>query len=442
MQSLHSTDPDRHSPAEQNLMQAQQHFEAGELQDCLRSLIFGFSKDVNYLPLYQLAAECLGAMGAGEEQALFQAACTNNSDPEVFNKLGEYYFAAEHYALAAVFFEKRIDLDSGNAEAIHNLAICYARQFQVDKALELMETLRSCDFWDYYFLNKCKILNGRTEGVGETIHDLETVLNDHPDPSETLVPRMKLTELQEMLNRFNTVRSIPKHIREWHYIQYGSVILDYFDSNNDFVAGGRFVAATGSYESIRAVAGKLKLLIEALSVPVDAVASLEDRDSEITGRLLSKILAVPYCTYDPDARSENTLIVAADSSLFEPYDVLSTIHDGQLVFALNHNWLDNAMVNPDIIGFMSQAYRFPWNGGGLRLTDPDNWTFEETLPDNRDPAAVAETIFHSETETEGFTDHLQFFLEHREYLKGIGRFSGPHRYNFMIESPVPGSYFC
>jgi hypothetical protein len=36
---------------------------------------------------------------------------------------------------------------------------------------------------------------------------------------------------------------------------------------------------------------------------------------------------------------------------------------------------------------------------------------------------------------------FSFYRQRRDHLKGIGMRSNNQRYNFMIESPVPGSYF-
>jgi hypothetical protein len=124
------------------------------------------------------------------------------------------------------------------------------------------------------------------------------------------------------------------------------------------------------------------------------------------------------------------------------YQELGTIRNGQIVFSLNHSWLDAAAVTPDIIGFMTQTYVFPWNGGGFKLTDPEQGTLEETQPDSRQPEEIAADIFNAESEEPEADPHLEFYASRRDYLKGIGSEAGSSRYVFMIESPVPGSYFA
>ncbi|WPV67001.1 hypothetical protein [Chitinophaga sp. LS1] len=178
-----------------------------------------------------------------------------------------------------------------------------------------------------------------------------------------------------------------------------------------------------------------------LSISFLSVVSLPDRDSEIVGRVLAKELGIGFGLYDPQKLNQDCLIVSADSSYFQDYEQLNGINNNQVVFSANHSWLDNAIVSPDIIGFMTQTYSFPWSGGGMRVTDVESGKIEKIPPDNRSAEEIAMDIFNIKQEPEDIDKHLEFYLEHKQYLKGIGNSSGDKRYNFMIESPVPGSYF-
>lgn len=360
------------SPAKEDLQKAKNHFDNGEFQECLRTLIWGFRKDVNYKLLYQLAADSLGKLNAIDEQRLFAAVCENQNDPSAYNSLGDFYFSVGHYDLAQVFYEKTIQLNPHNSEAHHDLAICYARRFQINKAIDVLVNYGANDFWNLYFLNKCKILGKKLDGVQQSVNNLQVFLDQQPNQEDVIIPGMKVAELQETLQRFNSVKDIQTHIRDWQFIQYGGVVLDYFDDNEDYVAGGRYVASWGSHESIKKLADKLKQFANKLSISFLSVVSLPDRDSEIVGRILAKEFGIGFGLYDPTKPNLDCLIVSADSSYFQDYEELNEINNNQVVFSANHSWLDNAMVTPDIIGFMTQAYSFPWSGGGMRVTDVES----------------------------------------------------------------------
>ncbi|WPV67002.1 tetratricopeptide repeat protein [Chitinophaga sp. LS1] len=249
---------DDNSLAKEDLQKAKEHFDKGEFQECLRVLTWGFRKDVNYKLLYQLASDTLGKLNASDEQKLFAAVCKKQNDSRAYNNLGNFYFSVGHYDLAQVFYEKTIQLNPNNAEAPHDLAICYARRFQINKAIDVLVNSNSNDFWNLYFLNKCKILDKKTGGVQQSLNDLQVFLDQQPNQEDVIIPRMKIAELQETLQRFNSVKDIQTHIRDWQFIQYGGVVLDYFENNEDYVAGGRYVASWGSNESIKTLANKVK----------------------------------------------------------------------------------------------------------------------------------------------------------------------------------------
>lgn len=434
---------DDNSPAKEDLTKAKEHFDKGEFQETLRTLIWGFIKDVNCKPLYKLAADSLGKLNAHDEQQLFEAINKNINDSNAFHNIGNFYFSVGHYDLAQTFYKKTLQLNPNNEEVPHDLAISYARRFQVGKAVEVLTNSKSNDFWNLYFLNKCKILDKRVEGVQEAINDLQSFLDGQPNQDDVVIPKMKVSELKETLQRFNTISQIQTHIRDWQFIQYGGAVLDYFEDgeDGDYVAGGRYVASWGSNESIKTIANKLKQFADKLSISFQGVVSLSDRDSEIIGRLFAKEFGVSFNFYDPTNTNQGCLIVSSDSSLFAEHEELNTIQNGQVVFSANHNWLDSSIVSPDIIGFMTQTYSFPWTGGSMRVIDMESRNIQRIPPDNRSAEEIATDIFNIQQQQEDISKHLEFYAQRKNYLKGIGKQTNNNRYNFMIESPVPGSYF-
>lgn len=434
---------DDNSPAKEDLTKAKEYFDKGEFQETLRILAWGFKKDVNYKPLYKLAADSLEKLNASDEQKLFEAINKNINDSIAFNQLGDFYFSVGHYDLAQTFYEKTLQLNPKNEEASHDLAISYARRFQIGRAVEVLTNAKSNDFWNLYFLNKCKILDKKVDGVQEAINNLQNFLDEQPNQDDIAIPKMKVIELQETLQRFNTIPEIQIHIRDWQFIQYGGVVLDYFEDGEegDYVAGGRYVASWGSNESIKTVINKLKQFADKLSISFQGIVSLNDRDSEIIGRLLAKEFDVAFNFYEPTNPNQGCLIVSSDSSHFTEHEELNTIKNGQIVFSANHNWLDSSVVSPDIIGFMTQTYSFPWSGGGMRVIDMDSRNIERIPPDNRSAEEIATDIFNIQQQQEDLSKHLEFYAERKDFLKGVGKQTNKNRYNFMIESPVPGSYF-
>lgn len=428
------------SPAQPSLTRAQEQYDQGEYENALSTLIQGFREDVNHQPLYRLAGDCLEKLGGSEEKSLFDHALAHFSDPDTFYDLGAHFLKAGHYPLAAPFFEKALALKPGDINTAHDLALSYARRFRIADAVKTLNGVNAGkDFWVFYFLTKCRLLNGDTQHIRQSIDSLENAVNNIAGKPGADTARLKVEELKEILSRYETIPNPAQHIRDWQFIQYGSIILDYFDNEDDYVAGGRYVASWGTRETIRAITERLKLLLRHLGVTISTVQSLQDRDSEILGRLIALELDTGFSFYEPGYAAVQSLLVAGDTAGFNDYEELNSIREGQLLFALNQNWLQSAYINPDICGFMTQYYSFPWNGGGLRMKE-DGET-EQTAPDERPAEEIARDLYGLTAEQTDTEDLFSFYQQRAHLLKGIGTKTAPYRYNFMIESPVPGSYF-
>ena len=430
------------SEAKPEYEKALAHFQEGAYQEALKSLRFGFQKDSSYPALYQLSADCLRALGGEEEALLFEHVLKHFKDANAFYQLGVHFLQVDQYDLATPFLEKSLALNPQLGEVAHDLAIVYSRRFRIQDALEVLE--KSPDFqsfWDYWFWCKLRIMAEQTEGLEANLQELEQMLVQHPNKEEVIFPYQKLAEVREMLLRFQHIGKPEKNIQDWHFIQYGAMLLDFFEEPEQYVAGGRYVALWGSHETIKVIAERLKHYLDKLNIQFEKVYYLPDRNSEIIGRAIALEFGLESSVYEQET-SEQVLFVSANSTDFDPYyDQLCKIKNGQVVFALNHSWLTASRICPDISGLMSQAYFFPWDGGGIRIVDAEKGLSERTEPDHRPAEEIAQSIFEEEVKVEIDQDSLNFYLQHQQYLKAGGSKVNDDRFNFMIESPIHGSYF-
>jgi hypothetical protein len=424
------------SPAKEHLDRAQELYDNGKYAEALRALTWGFIKDVDYMPLYKLAVASLAKLEAEDERQLFDAVLNHPGEFKSYNDMGNHFSNARHYTLAQPFLGRAHELNERNVDTAHELAIAYARTFQIGRAVDVLTSVNyRRDLWATYFMYRCRILDGSLDGLDESIQEAIDHLQTLEASEEAEIAKLKFNELKEMLVRYSSVEDPRTHIRDWHYIQYGGMILDYFDDMDDYVAGGRYVAAWGSNESIKTIAHALKLTLNELSIAVTNVMALDHRDSEIVGRVIASELNAGFSLYSTNQPGMPGLVVVSDSRYLNDHPYLETIRPGQMIFALNHCWLDTANISPDIIGLMSQAYYLPWDKG-IRFAGEG-----EIDADNRSAEEIASDISRSEVQSQGADDLLSFYREHRPYLKGIGEQSGSNRHNFTIESPVAGSFF-
>lgn len=430
------------SPAEEALNRSKELFKEKNYGGSLGALIEGFRQDVNYAPLYEMAIKNLDAQGAEEESQLFRQALLYPQRFESYRNLGGHFIEVGHYPLAEPFLRKALDLQPTDVDTAHDLALAYARRFQVGKAEEvLLQVDTTGDFWALYFFTKCKILNGNLDKTEEQIQTLDAMLDSVAEDQNALAARKRVDELKEIRQRYLQVADPQRHIRDWQFIQYGGAILDYYDDPERYVAGGRYVASWGSGESIKALAVQLKAFLQHLGIHPREIKMMDERNSQIVGRVIGKELALNCSVYNAEDTHADCLIVASDSSLYNPHGELATIKNGQILFALNHDWLESSFITPEIIGFMSQSYYYPWSGDGFTV-NPETQKMDRKPEDTRDVETIADEIYHLEPSEE--KDHealFDFYRERKDWLKGIGSRSNNHRYHFMVETPVPGSYF-
>jgi len=430
------------SEALEDYNKANSLFESGDFQESLKTLSWGFQKDVNFKPLYELAEKCLLKLGGQDEANLFKNARKSFISFQSFNNLGLHFFNEGHYDLALPFLKKAVQIDSTRSDTVHDLAIVYARRFNINEAIKVLENNKpESDFWNYWFLTKLRILDNQTDGVQNDINELFSVLNNEPDKESVAIPIQKVNEVKETFDRLSVVGKPDNHIRDWHFIQYGNVILDFFEDSEEYIAGGRYVASWGSNEWIKEIASKLSNYLNELDKTFERVLYLNDRNSKILGLVIGNELNIEAKEYKNEIDTENSLIIGANSIDFDGMDELQKIQPGQLLFALNHFWLDSAQISPDICGFMTQTYSFPWDGGGIRIIDAEKGETEKIPTDTREESLIAKDINKLVSDASIKEEDLDFYIKNKEYLKGIGTKVNDNRYNFMIESPIAGSYF-
>lgn len=431
------------SPAEEYLKLAQEKYTEQDYQAALSNLRWGFVKDNSHKPLYKLALDILKQLDATDEKKLFENALLNFSDFQPFFDLGYHFIDVGGYEMAQPFLERALSINPQNTDAAYELSLAYTSRFNVQKGLEVLSKVDlSQDFWATYRFHLCKLWNNQVDDIQDFISEAQAWLKSHEDNEDTQFVWEKIEELDEALMRYNLINDLQPHIRDWHFVQYGTAILDYFEESDQYVAGGRYVALWGSMESVRGILEVLKILLQKMHRNPTKIISMQDRDSEIIAIAMSKLLDIPFeFLNEANLSEENTLIIAGDNENFNGFEQIIPLQKEQTVFSLYLNWLVGAMISPDIAGFMAQTYFFPWQGGNFRVVDTASQKIEKTLPDTRSAEEIADDLVIAEPEmSQVFNETLDFYEKFITYLKGREN-GGKKRLSFAVDSPVPGSYF-
>ena len=436
------------SPANEDLEMAKKAYDENDFEKALRYLIFGFEKDNANKLLYDLTMKCLDELGAEDEVELFNNAIKNFKDGSEFYNLGYYYVSNGSYRLAIPFLQRANKLLPQDNDIALELAIALTAHYRPREAQEILEKLEDAgEFWVAYQYLWCSLLLNKRKGIKEFIAFAEKQFNadqgqDEDEIEEYTIALDKLQQCYDRLCLMDNLKNKPQSpIQQWQFVQYGGAILDYFEETT--VAGGRYVALVGQYSRVHLILKKLVSMLDGLNRKPLMVISLEDRNSVILGKTLSRMLNVEFQLIDEENIGYNDgLIVASSANEFcycEDID-FSGITKNQTVFAFNLNWLSDCCTAPDIAGMMTQSYFFPWESIGVNF-NVDSEEGENPQPEKGDDEIVNEILSEKVEIGEEFKEILKFYLEVKDYLKG-GEQAGKKRLPFNTDSPVEGAYFC
>lgn len=436
------------SPAKKYHDEARKALQEGNPQQGLSQLTFGFCADPSHKPLYELAISCLQQFeGTEEEVDLFKVALSHFDDPHAFYDLGYHFIDVGHDRLAIPFLERAHRLDPSAVEVATELAIAYAGEFQPRKGRDVLAQVSYQEhFWAAYQYYWCSLLCNETEGVEDYIKSARRDIQQSTLDTEVTENCMTaLDKLDEVLQRLVMISKPKPIIQHWHFIQYGSAVLDYFDDRVDpdglSVAGGRWVATWGSMGQVISIIRKLELFLKELDQHPRVVLGLPDRDSQIISHAVAQVLGIPYeeVTENNIAQPDSLVVTADNRQIVHPE--LEEVLENQTLFSFNLHWLSDASCTPDVVGLMTQTYVMPWAGGHMRV-DPKTQEVTTTEPDARPaPEIVQELVSTEAVEDPRFAEIMDFYKKVKPYLKGARNGSG-RRLPFRTDSPIPGARFC
>lgn len=429
------------------LKNAEIFFEEKDYVETLRTLMHGFVADNQYIPFYQLAAKSLRGLNGYEEAEMFENALKSFSDWQCFYDLGYHYVEMGYWDLAIAFLNRANALNPTDVVVAYEYSLALGARFRIGEALHVLRlTPFAEEFWASYRAFHLSVLLGEhiaeakvfLRNIREQIY-LKTEATD--DEAFAL---QKLDNLQDMIRRYEAVEKPQAHIRDWHFVQYAAAILDFFEETEEEiqVAGGRWVAAWASDESLRILVEKLKAFCQMASLSFEKILYVDDRDGEIVGKLIGKILQLPVEALTSDnILTTNTLVVSDSADKFNDWKQLSVKLKGQTTFAVWQSWLEDAQFCPDIVGVLAQTYNLPWEGGAMRLLDAESQTYERTEPNLQNADTIVKNIAQIGVDLSEDTFFEQNIAFYQKYLPLLACKSKANRLYFTSESPMAGSFF-
>ncbi|MCC6446202.1 MAG: tetratricopeptide repeat protein [Armatimonadetes bacterium] len=413
--------------------------ENGQPQVALRILSRSLQLDPGYTEALQLAADILQFVGREDEADLFREALRSPEEAQPFFDLGYHFSDVGLYDLAEAFFSKSLEFAPDDAFIHYEMGFCLSRLSRYAQAVEhLNASLRSEGSPETaLLLSHCHLLMARPDQARRSLEEGRS-LDFEGEHS------LFADEMEARLHRFaDEPRPFRPGLREWHYIQYGGILLDLYE--NLSLAGGRYTALWTDYVQVARTLTRACALLSKWNLSLDRVL-YHGPESAPLGIALASLLEVPSAPYwEASGLDGSRLVVAANSQDLEDIreDLYPHQHDTAL-FAFALNWGRPQPVVPEMIGLMALICEMPW-GERLTTQEPDNATGEhplETLPPDSRPAdRIAEDILSACRRMEldpGLEETVSFYDLRRPHVLLGNASRYPRRNVFSPDSPVPG----
>ncbi|MBX7241816.1 MAG: hypothetical protein K1X92_08710 [Bacteroidia bacterium] len=425
--------------------QAKSHLALKEYNETLRTVQTGLIFNSAYKPFYELALETLLNFEADEEAILFEKALADFESHTPFFDLGYHFVEVNQWPMAEAMLERANALKPEDCDVAYEYSLALAANFRFQKALDVLKkTNYTADFWTSYRVYFFEILlNQDIKTAKEFIRYIRQVIYEKPVQDEDdKFALYKLNQLQEMVQRMESVGNPEQHIRDYHFVQYGGAILHFMDNEEEIsVAGGRAAALWLSSASVRNIAENTHSFLNEMELKPRQILHAPERNSLILATILGNLLNIPFQVLDKtNAGKEDSLIIAAKSEDFAEWRALSEIQPRQWTMVWGMNWLEEAVFCPDITGVIAQYIYFPWEET-IRI-DSGTGNPERVPADNRNAGIIAREIsdlLAEETEKAAFEKHLTFYKKQKQLLK-CAQNKGK-RHLFVRESPLGGSFF-
>ena len=413
------------------LMEARRAINGGDPRTAYLLATNALMSEPGRVDLHLAAAESLHWLGQADFARVYELAAAHPRDRDAVLGLAQFILARGDAPLAVSIAGRAVELQPHFPASLALLALAWAADFQPANGLPALRHRTGLEFDPAFVRAWCALLCGEIESVLRFVEGARAALRDSALDRETWSFREGwLHYLEHCVARRVTLGEPSDILRAWHFVQYGSVILDCCEDLEP--GGGRFTATWKSYGEVTAILKALfDLLIRTGRRPLVVVAA-PGRDSAILGRAAAQFLDVPFhSSVDGHTDRAGALIVAAHASDLDALPV-SDGRDGETVFAMEVSWLAVGHVVPDVCGMLSLSCTLPWHVE-TALAHHAAGSRPSGLPSEEE---VVQRLLAAEGQaTVSAGAALPFYAERAADMTG-GR-AGRRRERFRRDSPVP-----
>jgi tetratricopeptide (TPR) repeat protein len=383
--------------------------------------------------LYHRYAFVLRMLDLGAAAELYEKVVMNPGDSEAYLQVAHSLLGARYYGAAINPLRRVLDMVPMAANTMFELGYCYLKEFDIDAAreyfdhaFELDPNLNTAYYVAYTALLQKDIATTKTI-LGQTEAQAATEGRELP---------LMFVVLKQQLERFEAFP--PENIRDWHFVQYGTPLLR--TSTEDIPEAGelngRYVFINYGWLNIAIVLETLRRLIQEVpGFPQYQYVIPASRNAAPLAHAFAQMANIPMGS--PDAlNSEHKGLVF--TTWTDEVDMVSQrigTNPNVTLFSFALGWALQANLSPDIVGYLDQAHRMPWEEtveiqeNGERTQRPAIELPIEVLGEH-----ILDRVQGVE---QAELDKVIAYYKERAHLLKYGENQNSPRLTFQTESPIP-----
>ncbi|MGZ4134939.1 MAG: tetratricopeptide repeat protein [Tumebacillaceae bacterium] len=404
-----------------------------QYEKALGVLNYALKLDLFDLRVYERYSFVLRMLGNAEGAELFEKVVMKPGDAEGYYAIAQTLISDKLFGSAINPLKKVVEFVPMAANATFELAYSFLKEFEVETAVEYFDHAYDLSPSPHtaFYVAYSNLLLGNLEKCKSLIPYIEDEYNKHQEQFPVM-----LIILKEMVERYEAFP--PQDLRDWHFVQYGTPLLRLSDEElgqKVDTLNGRFVFINYGMLNVATALQAFKRLVE--EVPAfpkyEYIIPASYRVAPIAFAL-SEMLEIPLV--NPDAMESDFpgLMVTGWTDEVEAVSKHLIDNPAVTLFSFSMGWTQQATLCPEVIGFMDQANRLPWEETVEVMPDGSRQHRPAmTVPPEVVGHAILDRLEATPTEE---IDKLVEYYKARSHLLKVGENINNPRLGFQIESPI------
>jgi tetratricopeptide (TPR) repeat protein len=321
-----------------------------------------------------------------------RATLTNPDNPQALYDLGYALIENRNPEVAVTPLARANRLAPNQPAIISELVTALedsARHFEAVQVLKGANGILERDFMLRYLLAFNSVMSG---DLIQARTRLPQLLQEAKDFNQQFMAN-RIQRMVGRADRLAGVSPLDEHdLRGWHYVISGGLLLKLSPHGSD-VMNGRYAWFQDSPSHQHDMLQRLKIIFDVWDLKATDIFCMPDRESRVLGEAAGRLLGLPTGEWRSQMFDKPGLIIAYDlnNAPDDLYRELVKHRPGQILWSHALNWTQASPYLSDIVGFMHQFNRSPWEGGGLSV-DPNTREIQQTSAETAPVNVLVERV--------------------------------------------------